>query len=91
MTGIELIAAERQRQIAKGYTAEYDLKNNWVGTLTRTAIFYVTMHEKYFPVTSFELDLDRVLSLSKKQRLIRAGALIAAELDRMQKEEESKE
>lgn len=88
MTGIELIAAERKRQIeVEGWTAEHDAENP--GELALAAACYATpaeyrdyeMHHTAPTLWPWESRWwkpgDRIRELSK------AGALIAAELDRL--------
>lgn len=96
-TGIELIAAERERQIAKGYTPEHDDEHD-MGELGLAAALdalpydaelngekvmkqddYIGLHILLETGFDFfiEPEPDRVL------RLTRAGALIAAEIDRL--------
>ncbi len=78
MNGIELIATERQRQIEiEGWTAEHD--RQWKGgELIRAAICYASDGFYRWPwEKKFYKPVDQ------KKDLIRAGALIAAELDRL--------
>lgn len=94
MTGIELIAKERQEQIHKhSKTIESDVANNKAYQLTEAAAVLST--EKFRSSKQrFSLmpdDWDDEISLkmcrkSRKERLIIAGALIAAEIDRLQHE-----
>ncbi|OJV17788.1 MAG: hypothetical protein BGO30_07535 [Bacteroidetes bacterium 41-46] len=95
-TGIELIAEERQRQIeAEGWTAEHDKEEHAMGELALAASCYAMIPElrpselppshwpwcgSWKPTPS-----DRIRELQK------AGALIAAEIDRLQAEEEGEE
>jgi hypothetical protein len=90
--GPQLIAEERQRQIAKGYTPEYDQR--WKNQeLTMAARVYLCpvytsmlkddawrLHSRSYwrwPIEKFQRDLDH------PRRLIMAGALMQAELDRL--------
>lgn len=90
-TGIELIAEERREQIEKhARTVEYDSKVNDNEQLAVGASMLLAMQ--------WEEDIDRaaypagwnagicrrMLNKSYKERLIIAGALIAAEIDRLQ-------
>ena len=92
MTGIELIAAERERQISvEGWTAEHDDKHN-NRQLVRAAACYA---DPTYETVEFEMrdtpyrwpwepswwkpDRDPI------RNLVKAGALIAAEIDRMQR------
>ncbi|MCM0758081.1 hypothetical protein M7775_05755 [Sporomusa sphaeroides DSM 2875] len=95
-SGIELIAAERQRQIEKeGWTAEHDRQHAF-GELILAAMCYATpleyREEIKTPVGMVPVNWpwsnehwkptpDRIRELQK------AGALIAAEIDRLQRKE----
>lgn len=96
MTGIELIAAERQRQIEKeGWTPEHDAEHDFA-ELTGAAIVYAmagyrAAREPDEPVFQNILirwwpwDLaDMKLADDPIRNLEKAGALIAAEIDRLQ-------
>jgi len=108
-SGIDLIAAERYRQVAKGYTPEVDSKLP-DGSLSMAAICYA-MDEQLFMKTEqpngvlysdpwpWDSKFDHrrkiegvvVYKLSLKERinqLVKAGALIAAELDSLQFKDE---
>lgn len=84
-TGIELIAEERQRQISKeGFTLEHD--KQWKhGELAEAAACYASWEDRPFDVEEiwpFDISWwkpskDRIRELQK------AGALIAAEIDRL--------
>jgi len=92
-TGIELIAIERQEQIEKhGRTIEQDIINNSQFQLTEAASFLCNPEtdpedydiQEYLPVG---WDLDLFTNICHKpyiERLIIAGALIAAEIERIQ-------
>lgn len=98
-TGIELITEERQRQIdAEGWTPEHDDKTNTNGELARAASCYVlapwlkesTQHgltapEKFWP---FPVRWWRPVPQDRVRELQKAGALIAAEIDRLQRKRE---
>lgn len=93
-TGIELIAEERKRQIeVEGWTAEHDAKHT-EGELANAAATYALTDEmidfldiawgndQWLHMWPFDLEWlkvgnDRIRSLAK------AGALIAAEIDRL--------
>jgi len=85
MTGIEIIAKEREEQMTKHWkTVDYDVKNNDNGRLIQAALFALTLDDDKYP------DWDDTFknSIKKKQDdLIEcasiAGALIAAEIDRL--------
>lgn len=87
-TGIELIAEERQRQIeVEGWTAEHD-KEQAIGELALAASCYAMIPElrpselppSHWPWVNYwkPSPNDRIRELQK------AGALIAAEIDRLQ-------
>ena len=87
-SGIELIAAERQRQIdEEGYGIEHD-SNLQPDALASAAVVYA-MPEKYGQLLAFwPWDLSHYKPKDRLTNLIRAGALIAAEIDRLQGEQE---
>jgi len=90
-TGIELIAKERREQIEKhGFTAEHD-KQNSKGEMIDAALFLLSGEEDYFPATWDERWMYKFKAAIKQQSFksfIVAGALIAAEIDRLQAVEE---
>lgn len=85
-TGIELIAEERQRQIEEeGFTPEHD--KQWIrGQLAEAAACYA---HPYRLLTKFYWPFDKSWCKPTPQDRIRelqkAGALIAAEIDRLLK------
>lgn len=96
-SGIELIAIERQEQIEKhGRTTEKDVANNSDNQLIHGADALISRDWTYFgnpPAKDEEFgcpegwDWDiwrKMFNKSYKERLIIAGALIAAEIDRIQ-------
>lgn len=98
-TGIELIAEERKEQIEKhGKTIEFDVENNDLNQLTagaHTLMVYPTLHEQNNDVIRRRKPIDwddnlwlKMCKKSYTERLSIAGALIAAEIDRLQAEEE---
>lgn len=95
-TGIELIAQERKEQIEKhGRTVASDVKYNSAGQLSCAARLLSEPGE-YNPETIWDLingsepagwDIELFKKMMLKpelQRLVIAGALIAAEIDRLQ-------
>jgi len=93
-TGIELIAQERQKQIDKhGFTGKHHADHpEWYEVLQlQYAATTLLMHELEEVIDVHDnlpngWDLDWFIKLNakdRKQRLIIAGALIAAELDRL--------
>lgn len=82
VSGAELIAAERARQITEeGYTAAHDADHE-DRSLTCAAVWYAA--------DTIGLELDcwpprwRRKRSTIRRQLVKAGALIAAELDRLQ-------
>jgi len=87
-SGIELIAEERREQLEKhGRTIDYDLKNNQFGQLSLAAEYLITEDphcELQQPHGWSETLWKKMKSKTELERLIIAGALIAAEIDRLQ-------
>ena len=90
---IELIAAERQRQIdAEGWTPEHDDAEHYAGELVAAAICYA-----YHPFSDerlanpvpwrwpWEPESWKPTPKDLIRELIKAGALIAAEIERLQR------
>jgi hypothetical protein len=88
-TGAELIAAERERQREKGFDAEHDAAHT-NGELVRAGIAFALVAldqgaraTQFWPfVEPMMGDLDRRLGDSLPE-LVKAGAMIAAEIDRL--------
>ena len=98
-TGIGLIAEERQRQIEKeGWTAEHDAQHNH-NELAEAAVCYATPgpmrvinHDDGIPYGwPFNKDWWKPSPQDRRRELIKAGALIAAEIDRLNQETKSGE
>ena len=93
-TGIELIAEERREQIEKhGRTVEQDVEFNDMDQLPYAAQILLTPNPNHAPelITDAPYGWDetiwnKMLEKPYEQRLIIAGALIAAEIDRLQAE-----
>lgn len=95
-TGIELIAQERHEQIEKhGRTVDLDATMNLAGQLTIAAEFLIQPGEYQRPnadegiLENIPYGWDDRIWLkmcykNQKERLVIAGALIAAEIDRIQ-------
>lgn len=89
-TGIELIAQERAEQLEKhGRTIEKDVNENNFHQLKHAAIMLLDgyPHQDEDNDVPFKWDekiWDHMYLKSKKERLVIAGALIAAEIDRIQ-------
>lgn len=85
-TGVELIAEERARQIAvEGWTPEHDDAHDQ-GELAIAASCYCLVPGKR-PLVPYlwpwHLDWWKPTPLNRTRELVKAGALIAAEIDRL--------
>lgn len=99
-TGIELIAEERQRQIEKeGWTPEHDIFKHRHGQLVDAAVSYALTEEERKklshlakadeevpPTWPFEKEYWKPCPHDRIKELVKAGALIAAEIDRLKNE-----
>jgi hypothetical protein len=85
-TGIQLIAAERKRQVTKeGWTAKHDDGHKRF-QLTRAAISYAQSGADMLATWDWPWELeDWKPSKEPIRNLVKAGALIAAEIDRLQR------
>ena len=84
LNGIELIADERQEQIEDhGRTVENDVKTNSDEQLRRAATRLFTKGETPAPKGWDDRIWRKMHGKTYKERLIIAGALMAAELDRL--------
>lgn len=92
-TGVEIIARERRRQVkVKGYTSEHDDEHNQ-GELAKAAICYAIPNRvaaqavTWWPWANAPVVNHNVHNPRGRRRRIRelgkAGALIAAEIDRL--------
>lgn len=82
--GIDLIAKERLEQLLKyGKTIEYDVYKNSLGELRMGAIALLENNRNGFSGFWDKEICDKMCSKNYKERLIIAGALIAAEIDRI--------
>jgi len=89
-TGVDLIAQERREQIKKhGRTIDHDAQVNDNGqlvdaTLQLLAVEYNEGWDSYNTPDGWDKEImAKMIGKSKKERLIIAGALIAAEIDRL--------
>lgn len=83
--GIDLIAKERYEQITKhGRTIEHDVKYNRQSELYLGAMAILEKDLIQFPSNWDGAWCARAIQKSYKERLIIAGAFIAAELDLLQ-------
>lgn len=94
-TGIELIAEERQRQIEKeGWTMEHDIFEHRYGQLVDAAVSYALTEEerkKLCHLVKADEDVPPTRPFGKEhwkpcphdriKELVKAGALIAAEIE----------
>jgi len=86
MTGVELIAAERQRQMDHEGWSPYHDDTHTRGQLARAAARYAIQHTNV-SVTTIRWPWAWAWWKPKDpiRNLVRAGALIAAEIDRIQR------
>ena len=89
-TGVELIATERQRQIEKGFTAEHDQKYPLMALSAIGGMLTIpdddpnwTPEENKVANGLFSYAEKKAQQAPYVERLVIAGALIAAELDRV--------
>ena len=84
-SGIELISIERKEQIEKHHKSiEDDVTYNSDNELERFALSVITGDRSLFPQYWREDIFNKISKKGRKERLIIAGALIAAEIDRLQ-------
>ncbi|MBK6393218.1 MAG: hypothetical protein IPF70_22185 [Saprospiraceae bacterium] len=89
-SGIELIAEERAEQLSKhNRTVEKDVRENGSYQLaigaSKLLAYPAECHNYQLPPTGWSVDIyKKMRDKPYKERLIIAGALIAAELDRLQ-------
>lgn len=96
-TGIELICEERQRQISQeGWTAEHDDQHS-CGELSVAAAIYAAPgaaqglpvgqrpRNKILPFWPWDIGWYKPTPDNRVRELVKAGALIAAEIDRLQR------
>lgn len=97
MNGIELIAKEREEQIKKhGRTVEQDVKYNNYNQLSIFASTLCSVETEnidlenvdFVPQDWANYQAEYMLKKTYKERLIIAGALICAEIDRLKAVEE---
>ena len=87
--GIELIAEERKRQIeVEGYDVKHDF-NNPLDSIVAAAISYAMVDiDEQRAKTWWNWDWKHWKPKDRKRNLVRAGALIAAALDKLQAQED---
>jgi hypothetical protein len=82
MTGIEQIAAERDRQVqGEGYDVAHDDTHEH-GELAHAALAYLVGNSLPWP---WELETFKPAPTNPIRNLAKAGALIAAEIDRLER------
>lgn len=85
--GAALIAAERQRQIdAEGYTPEHDDEHDR-GEIADAAACYAARKRELWPWVNQPKMAERPTRDERMRELVKAGALIAAEIDRLLRSE----
>lgn len=83
-TGIELIAQERAEQINKhNRTIASDVTNNDERQLKMAATALLANEKSWFPTDWDKNIRTKMFNKSYSEKLVIAGALIAAELDRI--------
>lgn len=88
IAGTMLILNERMEQIDKhGKTAHYDDMFNNHGELLIAAQFCISQDRNYYPRNWDVNDMVKIEKKSHKERLIVAGALLAAEIDTITRKE----
>lgn len=84
LSGIELIAKEREEQLVKhGITIIDDSKNNANGELIDAATYLLTSDPLYWPSNWSQQKREKLDSKSKTEKMTIAAALIAADIDRI--------
>lgn len=82
--GINIIAQEREEQIKKhGKTIIFDVKNNNEGELIDAALALLMCDFDLLPEKWDEKIKDHLMEKTYAERITIAGALLAAELDRL--------
>ncbi len=84
-TGVELIAIEREEQIKKhGFTKQHDADTHYEGNIVEVVkVVLANKEAKDFPL-GWERFSGKMSKKTYKEKLIIAGALLAAEIDRLQ-------
>jgi len=83
--GIHLIAVERQEQIKKhGHSIKEDAEQNNKGQLINGALSLLTSRNDLMPKSWTPEAVKKIQKKSEIEKLIIAGAFIAAEIDRLQ-------
>jgi hypothetical protein len=87
--GISLILAERETQIGKGYTAAYDDAYNEAGALAFVASVLIgpPPKDRYMAALENARPIEAKCMGDRIRQLTVAGALIVAEIERLQREQ----
>ena len=84
MTGVDLIAQERlEQKIKHGHSINDDVTNNKDNQLADAAQALIEGDPSWFPKDWDSDTCTNMIGKSYKERLIYAGAMIAAEIDRL--------
>ena len=86
-SGVELIAKERIEQIVKHGWSLYDDTSYSDEQLLKAALFCIDQKRFEWPFGWISKFRDKIIRKNRIQQLTVAGALIAAEIDRLQNEE----
>lgn len=84
-SGVELIAEERKRQIEqKGYNEQHDLEES-VGSLAMLGVAYAYsgIGDRMAAIKACPISLPFFKPKTAERDLVRAGAMIAAAIDRL--------
>lgn len=82
--GVELIATERQRQIeVEGWTPEHDAQHKGGELALAAAVYAVPNHLRGILMVLWPWAPEWYKPKDRIRDLVRAGALIAAEIDRL--------
>ena len=89
-TGLEIIVEERIEQIENhGYDADHDDKHV-NGEMLKLALYFITGDEDFYPYGWVTPIKAEVFKKDRINQLAIAGAMIAAEIDRLQRKGEIK-
>lgn len=91
MSGVEQIAVERQRQIdAEGWTAEHDDQHTRSELAIAAGVYAMPYNGSWkiatWPWHHRTLKIRPLTAEGRIRELVKAGALIAAEIDRLERE-----
>lgn len=83
MTGVQLIAKERDEQIwIHNHTIQTDFNNNEKGVMLDAAVAIITDHQMYWPQDWRAEVFLHIRNKPRNEQLAIAGAFLAAEIDR---------